>query len=551
MFRDEVNFGMFAKLFGTDNVACEMLQNGVINNSFDAYCSNTDKVLCSYILKKNKKSRMNNLKAMFELEQELSKYKVNHAFFKGTVMYHDVYIETQYDRMEGDIDLLVEAEELCTVLKVIGELGYYHKHTNASVTPKNMFSYYIEEASHLDKFYSNDDTIILEIHTFPISISLIDSQLETEQLTKMYLMNNIRYISFSDFKAPTLGITETLFVLLDHFSRHIIFDIYTCAEKGNVAIGFAFKTLFDCQCVIKKYNNVIDWTVITDLCHKFHNENNIIYSLNSLIKIWPELSQSIFKDKITVASQEKFLYQKIAKRLLKEDIFVLYQNNKRFNNYPRKIYWDITCKPLLQPQKIQDENNPCLFLDLYCLYDNLFTPFRKYSYAQVDILNNLKLPPSANFSIQWVGNDITIRLSYYLPPVQNTNSISIEIKFVDENRVMEDNYINCGILEFCFTAQYSTIAVESNREIENGEIAVPFTYEYEFVDNTFQILFHINYQSEKSNKIYYNISLEHIDVWRRSFIKRLSLWNNGVESNKTNMNTLMHQDIDQADINQL
>ena len=163
-----------------------------------------------------------NLKRNLELVKEVNEIsnlfitnKIDHVFLKGAALVSSIYKETLGIRMVGDIDILIDNDQILRAKSLMEDYGYKFA--------DRLFQPFEDSKKHLDRMINNKKIFAVELH---LTIS-----------DKMKL-------DFHKFINSKKNLNNILIPNQTDLLYHTIIN-YQLNDHGSVKAGFHLRTLFD------------------------------------------------------------------------------------------------------------------------------------------------------------------------------------------------------------------------------------------------------------------------------------------------------------------
>ncbi|RCW90273.1 nucleotidyltransferase family protein [Winogradskyella arenosi] len=150
--------------------------------------------LVNYLEEITSINRQRNLSILAQVQaisKILKQHHINHVFLKGTALLALGCYEDNAERMVGDIDILVEKDQVQNAFELLKDSGYPKTHG---------FNYETKNFRHLDRLISDHELAAVEIHSELFkkkhwSIIDVESVLQTKMVTDNIPLPNLKYLS--------------------------------------------------------------------------------------------------------------------------------------------------------------------------------------------------------------------------------------------------------------------------------------------------------------------------------------------------------------------
>ncbi|WP_053976097.1 nucleotidyltransferase family protein [Mangrovimonas xylaniphaga] len=150
--------------------------------------------LIEYLEKINSLNLERNTQIFKEVQficQLLTKHQINHVFVKGTALLASGLYKSLSERMIGDIDILVQENQIEQAFKLLQEEGYNKYYT---------FSYQVKNHRHFPRQVSDGKLAAVELHTELLQFQHrklinLDEMLQTKQLVNGISIPNNYYLN--------------------------------------------------------------------------------------------------------------------------------------------------------------------------------------------------------------------------------------------------------------------------------------------------------------------------------------------------------------------
>jgi len=249
----------------------------------------------------------------------LKQNKVNHVFLKGSAQIFSEIYNNNFERMIGDIDLLIDRKDIQKGVDLLMEDDYEFLESD---------NYFDEEDRHLRRLVNKDKVFAIEIHRKLFTNKYFSEINENKLLKNKIICNNIFVPS------------------LNNQLYHCIYN-HQINDYGNLYMNFSIRTSYDFFKILKKTD--IDLNLSK---HRFHEIKNF---LNLLIIYKPfEINYKFMKKSLKTIyvsiKKRNILISRIHQFLVKILIFIkikFKQVKKIFlrKNY-RKWLYDLAKKKL-------------------------------------------------------------------------------------------------------------------------------------------------------------------------------------------------------------
>jgi hypothetical protein len=227
--------------------------------------------------------------ALVELIRCCRRCGVKVAYFKGLSLAKDLYEKNEV-RQIGDIDILVDIENLETVLDLVGELGYVLSE-NGELVCADMASYVYKApfVSHVGKFIKYVDidgvkwSVVLEVHINLFLRPWRYSMTDTRNIMDRAILKNI-----CGEDIWQLEMYDILVFLLYHFTMHYVDDFGRAScELGRDRSANSISKLYDITLFVDKYHASIDWTVFLSRVEELVVWNEVAFATRIFNRIFP------------------------------------------------------------------------------------------------------------------------------------------------------------------------------------------------------------------------------------------------------------------------
>lgn len=216
-------------------------------------------------------------------------------FFKGLTEKKDTYEIYPINRIQHDVDILINVKDVYRFCKICSEVGYHTDYDEEMITESWISSSLDQINCHhlpvIHKNYLGDSSsknailISLEVHI------VIDSAWRIDKLNVMHSREMIsrRVISNPQFPIYTLDVYDRLIVSMHHFSKHFLSDFFVYPTCLNNQM-FQCKTLLDALLIIKKYGDVIDYTTFINRVREYNFLEYVRFAAKMIIQLF-EMNQ--------------------------------------------------------------------------------------------------------------------------------------------------------------------------------------------------------------------------------------------------------------------
>jgi hypothetical protein len=230
---------------------------------------------------------------IFKIADAAQAAGIKAVFIKGLLLADDLYDKPEI-RQSVDIDLLIEAENLEPVLKILNNLGYKPFDKKAGYQPWSL----IEENIHTykdikhEEFYKEVDFkgrkvgVLLELHMHILQPYII--KVDTSQLIERAVLKNKKGHSIW-----LLEIHDNILLLFLHFYEHFIisFNNYCCGaetERTNI------QSFHDIALFLDKFCRSISWEFIFERIKVLKGCINLALSVHLFNSIYPGRVPDVF-----------------------------------------------------------------------------------------------------------------------------------------------------------------------------------------------------------------------------------------------------------------
>ena len=520
----------------TDPIITQMEYGALADEADTINCFPKTKAAIAAYRCRNKQQYTIMLGHIREITKRFNQNNIRYFIFKGTTLAYDIY-RTPAQRRSTDIDLVISPHDLPLALDLLGEAGFEYEHT--PVNARDFTRYHSKTASHFNDFTHRDTGIIVEIHLSTVYRSTEDSEYQIANNCEKFLFSSIRYVVIDNFRVPTLGVTETLFSLMEHFTKHIINDIRLSLDDPNVCINIPIKSLMDCYQLIHRYSNQLDLEHLALLSSQFMNGDRILFACQALQCMFGNLREITFLiEKISPSDDKGHLFSKVGKRLLNEDFLYLCQHYDD-KAYIHSLYWSAGNVSAHAPGVFRSEDEKYQYFQLF---DNSCCQYNAMNAVNATFVRkSIFSEPAACFQISadqsCLHTQGTYKIAGYL---QNAGSISIEVFLIDPLYIGE-RYINV----WCLTAAYScfSLLISTSCSCTADEIAAnqqnrvfyKVSIERDLLSFTIDIpLQSIPLISNTPELFYFDVYIYEFDS-NRNFLRNLRLWDYTPETDRTTM----------------
>jgi len=233
----------FTTIFG-EHSKNYLISNGLINAIENLDQKNRDINKIKIIMQR----KFNNsiFKEMCKIEDFCRKKNIRHIFLKGLVLAHQLY-DCPEERKFGDIDIFVHTDDLYKFETYLIDAKYLNEENDPLVN-RDVFKYYIP--IHLSAFHK--ENIVLEIHIIPYYTNTFSNAfLGREKLDKFFEMK--QEVKINNVYFPTLNPTANALFLLDHFIKHITYNIRDYTQGRGCHIEIEISKLDEAVFFIEKH----------------------------------------------------------------------------------------------------------------------------------------------------------------------------------------------------------------------------------------------------------------------------------------------------------
>ena len=255
-----------------------------------ASSNNYSQQLISWHVQKQREQLL--LQCMIDLRNSCDKLGIDYAFLKGLALATDLYA-LSYMRSVGDIDILVNVEDVPVLLRDLAQRGF--KEIDGSSLCIDQALKRVQNGHHhltaiKKRYYSehHSEEIEVEIHVTPTAGGYRFYGWVDQDLTyTSELLSRTRkiYISDIDFSFP--GITDTLYTLALHLTSHICIDLilYLYMNKPFTYMSVIRMTI-DIVLHLTKYSHEIDWDYLGVLTDKYCSREMLVYVIGIIYDIY-------------------------------------------------------------------------------------------------------------------------------------------------------------------------------------------------------------------------------------------------------------------------
>jgi hypothetical protein len=482
------------------------------------------------LVKRVHKKKMHEITVlMAEIHSAFNAAGIRYAFFKGAIIYADVY-DPAASRFFEDIDLFVPQADVFLALDALGKLGYLYQ--GQPVCKENYGDYYRHIGNHLNEFYHKPSDTMLELHMSPIYCSLMDSEREFARLAEKYIYQNIRTVHIYSYEFNTFSVDITMLSLLEHLARHLVYAVYL-TDMSPGEIDMPYRTLFDIYFSLNKYQTQIAWERIAQLCEEFKIGTRIRVALNAVCDFF-KLSIDNEIQMIPLSDECKGMVDKVSVRLLKEPFFDLCRNQNNLA-YIHRLFWSMGGYPVTEPI-ITTENGVerqsfILKEDSDCRFDAI--PMLLGSYIE----NSPENHRGAELTCYMDQNSFCYDLNYFMPDPKRFEQYSctyvltliidlLEVSSVTHEKNVKRFTVDCGITHdgkplYINNAEHDKYKAAMQNENDCVQI-------HGCIDSSLFL------QNENS-AVYYNFIIRHSEIGRR-IVRNLRLWKYTPECDITTWN---------------
>ena len=218
-----------------------------------------------YVINKNRNTEL--IKEALLISKKFKKERIDHVFLKGTALITGEYFNDIGERMIGDIDILVNKQDLVKAIKVSKEMGYKSKNNLK----------YLSNSRHYPRMICENKIFAIEIHEELIHLnkkSIISSEsvLKNKIIGKINIptKKNIYLHSIYNYQINDLGSSRAT------FSYRTIYDTVNLNIKEYIN--------FNKNIYIKRYYMILSHLNISNIKIKKKNSDKV-FMMRHKIKI--------------------------------------------------------------------------------------------------------------------------------------------------------------------------------------------------------------------------------------------------------------------------
>lgn len=233
-------------------------------------------------------------KELLYLTETFEKNMIKLLHIKGLYLGLDLYSPVEA-RISGDIDVLIDVNQLGDALDLLGSIGYSVEYTGEIVNR----SFINDELINHSKFHSHIPVLVRTVTNeygkyFLIKMDLhtrLFNNVETEWHKMQYVLDRAiqRRLDSSPHSIWLLEHHDRLVHLMYHFSKEYIVDTLLFGENNP-----KIKLLHDIALFIDKYNQIIDWKFLIETANDLKIEFRLLLTSVLVDEVYPGRIPSSF-----------------------------------------------------------------------------------------------------------------------------------------------------------------------------------------------------------------------------------------------------------------
>lgn len=319
-------------------------------------------------------NRLNTFYKVKELRQiikEADKKGIDIILIKGlslsALIYNDIYL-----RVSGDIDILVNEEDIPVMEKIMFILGFSRKFDSSDPQISEQYSEMVLEdrtPTIYNASYDNHEVNYFKNINKQVEIH-VEIKRATSSISKNYIHDFLRStqtISIDDFEVKTLDTTYTLIHLFSNTYHNTEYSLFW---GKNINL----RDYYDTYNFLVKYYKDIDLEFFSNLCSRYRISQKVIYILENLTdlftdNIFEEIINLIKRKKAKSYSSKTFVQweNSFLDRLFSNEIDIVHDFNrlykKRCYSSQNKNYYNRYYLSESQYIKLEDKKNGRYSLD--------------------------------------------------------------------------------------------------------------------------------------------------------------------------------------------
>ncbi len=273
-----VDWNAFLGYVMMNRVGGVIYRNGLfLKKSVSPYIDRALSLLSDYQKGKN----IIHQKAIKEISEALEKENAVYAFLKGSVLNTTLY--SVGDRISNDTDIMIRADQIQKVTKVLNGLGYIQgKVVEDKIIPatKKELLFSRLNTYELVPFCREEDPKLLPVHEVDINFRLDNTDINE---SAEYMLEDTVVLDNGVFPLRTLALEKFFIFLCVHHYREatMVFKIV----EGNDLTLYKY---MDIHFFLKKYCESVDWNKVKALCDKLGRINDVYATLVYTERLYPE-----------------------------------------------------------------------------------------------------------------------------------------------------------------------------------------------------------------------------------------------------------------------
>lgn len=273
-----VDWNAFLGYVMMNRVGGVIYRNGLfLKKSVSPYIDRALSLLSDYQKGKN----IIHQKAIKEISEALEKENAVYAFLKGSVLNTTLY--SVGDRISNDTDIMIRADQIQKVTKVLNGLGYIQgKVVEDKIIPatKKELLFSRLNTYELVPFCREEDPKLLPVHEVDINFRLDNTDINE---SAEYMLEDTVVLDNGVFPLRTLALEKFFIFLCVHHYREatMVFKIV----EGNDLTLYKY---MDIHFFLKKYCESVDWNMVKALCDKLGRINDVYATLVYTERLYPE-----------------------------------------------------------------------------------------------------------------------------------------------------------------------------------------------------------------------------------------------------------------------